>query len=530
MLDLNHDNGKLATLGLVLPKVESADTFNIAAEGQTGRYYPNVVTPDATYSTQVVSGTDEEGEAFTDYYYVADPAKEAPGGTIVYDESTDGIRWKKSSNFGNWSINIVDRSLLEDTINYRLLGGADFKLIKASCGVDYSVAINALDGGVYTTGRNLYYRTGKGRSAGSASWALILGGPAIDVSAGYNHGMAVLENGDLYVWGSNSNGKTGRGTRSGYTMAPTKITLPNGEKAVRCEAGYYNSLVLTEAGNVYACGSNQYGRNGNGIATNTYQTTFQKINFPGDITIKEIKRATHMAGAIGTDGKIYIWGRGSSERLGTGNTSNQTTPVMLNTPAGVTFKLLGLTSGQGFAFTDDNKLYRWGYRGSDMLPNWVGSTTATTPVRVTQFDNFLEAGENVTVSGTMHLRTGLYYGGCMMFATDRGRVYASGRNNDDTSSGGYGGANAGKLGVVNIETGARVNEVNACTLVQDHGIYSGSDFTSISVGFEQTIITTGLNTSYRTIANYTAYSSGRNANYMLGNGPRATRIFSTVKK
>lgn len=514
MLDVNPDNGKKAVSGLVLPKVGSVDTINIAADGQPPRYYPSVVTPDATYSTQTVSGTDDEGNLVTNYYCVPDPAKEAPAGTIVYDESTDGIRWKKSSKLGDWSSNIVDKTLIQDNVNYYLLGGADFKVAKVSCGYHCSAVISASDSSVYTAGENAYYRTGKGNSSGSASWGKILDGPAIDVSMGYRHGIAVLSNGDVYVWGYNYYGKTGRGTASGNTMTPAKAPLPNGEKALRCEADLYNSLVLAESGNVYSCGRNLDGRNGNGENSGN-QTSFQKITFPNDVKIKDIKMSGYMCGALGEDGKIYVWGYGGNGRLGTGNSNHQLMPVMLDTPTGVKFKIFGISTTQGFAFTTDNKLYRWGYNNSSMLPGLGISNTGVKPTEVI-FSN-LDQGENVVCAATIKS----YYGylgdvGCMMFATDHGRLFASGQNNSD------------KLGVANND-GSRIGSVSAFKEVQNHGIYAGTVFTGISIGPSHTLVSTSINTEYTENSDNVAYVCGTSSYKDFGDG-RTTIVFTKLKK
>jgi len=535
MLDVNTDSTYQRS-GLVIPSVSSADTFNInpgASASTANSYrYPSVVVPNAVFSSRSITVTDDESNTSTETYSVVAPpgvsTYEAPGGTIVYDESTDGLRYKKSSRFGNWSDNIVDGTTIQDSINYRLLGGIDFKLLKASCGYLYSVAIGAYDRAVYTAGYGGSYRTGKGRT-GSGSWSMILGGPAIDVSGGYYHGMAVLENGDAYAWGRNSYGRTGLGTTSGYTPSPKKITLPAGEKAVRCEAGLYNSLILTEAGNVYAAGRNQSGANGNGL-TNGNQSVFTKINFPGGVLIQDIAiNANQWAAALDRNGKIYTWGEGNNRQLGTGSTANQLTPVMLNTPAGVVFKIIGITVSQGFGITIDNRLFRWGYRGSEMFPGWVAAVTYVTPTEVTQFPGLFDAGENVVAAATLRMRTGDYLGGCMMFATDKGRIFASGQSNG-TNTGAPDGNGSGKLGVINPDNGTRVTAVPAFTLIQDHAIYSGTQVTGIAIGRYQAIICTGINPTYPDDVDYTAYGSGYCPYLMLGPGPQNRRVFTSIKK
>jgi hypothetical protein len=298
---------------------------------------------------------------------------------------------------------------------------------------------------------------------------------------------------------------------------------------VRCEAGLYNSLILTESGNVYAAGRNASGADGNGQTTGN-QSVFTKISFPGGVLIQDIAiNANQWAAALGRDGKIYTWGEGNNSQLGTGSGTDQRTPVMINTPAGVVFKIIGITVSQGFAITTDNHLYRWGYRGSEMFPGWVGAYTAVAPTEVTQFTGLLDAGENVVAAATMRMRTGDWAGGCMMFATDKGRIFASGQNNGGTA--GVGGNNSGKLGVINPDDGTRVTAVPAFSLIQDHAIYFGTQVTGIAIGLYQAIICTGINPTYPADVDYTAYGSGYSAGYlMLGPGPQNRRVFTSIKK
>jgi alpha-tubulin suppressor-like RCC1 family protein len=327
----------------------------------------------------------------------------------------------------------------------------------------------------------------------------------------------VLSNGDVYVWGSNSNGRTGRGTTGGNTITPAKVTLPllAGEKALRCEADLYNSLVLTDSGNVYSCGRNYQGRNGNNIDSETNQTTFQKINFD-TVKIKDIKMSGYMCGALSEDGKIYVWGYGGNGRLGTGNSSNQSKPVMLDTPTGVKFKIFEISTTQGFAFTTDNKLYRWGYLNNGMLPGFVSSSTDVKPTEVV-FSN-LDQGENVVCAATIKS----YFGyldnvECMMFATDHGRLFASGQNNSN------------KLGVVNDNNGNSLDPVNAFSEVQNHGIYAGTVFTNISIGPNHTLVSTSTNTEYPDDGDNVAYVCGTSSYKDFGDG-RTTMVFTKLKK
>jgi alpha-tubulin suppressor-like RCC1 family protein len=526
LLDINPKTGT-AIRGWVLPKVESADTINYAPEGQAARIYPNVTTPDGAFLdiTVNVPATEDEA-AYTAYYHV--PTVEVPGGTIVYDESIDGLRIKRSQKLGDWSGAIVDATMITDSINYRLLGGADFKMKVASAGYYWSVGIGASDNAVYSCGGNDYYRTGKNRSSGYSSWSLILGQPAKDVSAGYVHGLALLENGDVYSWGSNNYGRTGQGTRAGNTMRPTKVNLPGNVKGKKVIAGYYNSMVLGEDGNVYMCGSNSNGWNGNGT-TSGYQLTFTKVNITGNPVIKNIAHSGKSSLALAEGDSIFVWGSNVYTSIGLPGTSNITTPTKLTMPLSAnSIGLVAVSTSGGIAVsTDGTKLFYWGANNAlfgTTAGNFPASVTPREPVALP-----FETGEVITNLATQRYRYDGYYGASVLIGTNFGRVYAAGYNSG-SNNGGPTYNNSGKLGIVNLANGSRPTIVNGLTLIQDHGIYSGTVITGLSIGLCHSFITTDVNLQYKNIANYTAYGSGYNYHNCMGNGPRATRVFGTVKK
>lgn len=56
--------------------------------------------------------------------------------------------------------------------------------------------------------------------------------------------MYLPENGQVYVWGDNSEGQLGLGDRVHEVDTPTKLTSI-GERVVRVACGYYHTAVVT---------------------------------------------------------------------------------------------------------------------------------------------------------------------------------------------------------------------------------------------------------------------------------------------
>lgn len=66
-----------------------------------------------------------------------------------------------------------------------------------------------------------------------------------------------------------------------------------------------------------------------------------------------------------SDGTAWCWGRGESGSIGNGVTSNQLTPVQVNTLTNVTNIDAGLINT--CAIKSDNTLWCWGYNTSGQL-------------------------------------------------------------------------------------------------------------------------------------------------------------------
>jgi hypothetical protein len=91
------------------------------------------------------------------------------------------------------------------------------------------------------------------------------------IACGNEHSVALLQNGDIYSWGSNDNGQLGidKGEKSFYNY-PQKIPLCDVE-SVSC--GNFHTLFLTKHGYVYGCGRNDFSQLG-------HQSSIRSINTP----------------------------------------------------------------------------------------------------------------------------------------------------------------------------------------------------------------------------------------------------------
>ncbi|MCT2561920.1 hypothetical protein [Chryseobacterium herbae] len=106
------------------------------------------------------------------------------------------------------------------------------------------------------------------------------------VSDEYLFSVGVTDAGDVYTVGSNEYGQLGRPVGIAlldYTKVNDAIEgLAANEKIIKVIAGGADIALLSNQGNVYMAGSTRYGQAGNGSNANDYQPTFKKILFRTD--------------------------------------------------------------------------------------------------------------------------------------------------------------------------------------------------------------------------------------------------------
>ena len=89
------------------------------------------------------------------------------------------------------------------------------------------------------------------------------------ISAGSHHVFAVTTEGITFGWGRNDFGQLGIGTKKDSAVfKPVFLRHLQDKKIVMTAAGDAHSLFLTDLGEVYSCGFNEYGELGIGEMTN----------------------------------------------------------------------------------------------------------------------------------------------------------------------------------------------------------------------------------------------------------------------
>ena len=263
------------------------------------------------------------------------------------------------------------------------------KAVQVSGGTYHSLAVGD-DGNTYAWGYNGYGQLGDGTRTSRTTPVMVkepdpktsADVPAdlayVQVSAGYEHSLAVGSDGYAYAWGDNYRGQLGNNTRGNSSNAPVRVRDPaspydtsKGLHAVQVSGGYYHSLAVGSDGYAYAWGYNGYGQLGN----NSYSSSSVPVHVrdpasPTDSS-KELKATQFIAGdhhslAVSPNGYTYACGYNGFGQLGNDSTDLSRVPVA------VTFNLQLAITGVKFDQT----------AVSGLTHGNANSVTVLTPIHV----------------------------------------------------------------------------------------------------------------------------------------------------
>ena len=225
----------------------------------------------------------------------------------------------------------------------------------------------AQPGDVATWGINWHGELGNGTTRDRNVAGLVSGldGSVIAVDGNGGHSLALLNDGTVRAWGSNSGGELGDGTT---TNRPTPVPVSGLTGVTAVAAGNTFSLALLSDGTVRNWGSG---------GSTSMQTT--PVQVPGLTGVIAIAAGDYHALALLADGTVRAWGPNNHGKLGDGTTTDRPTPVPVSGLTGVTAIAAGWETS--FAVLRDGTVRAWGRNGDNELGD--GTTTdRPTPVPV----------------------------------------------------------------------------------------------------------------------------------------------------
>jgi alpha-tubulin suppressor-like RCC1 family protein len=219
---------------------------------------------------------------------------------------------------------------------------------------------------------------------------LICGVPVVplvftSVNAGHEFTCGLTPDSTAYCWGSNQSGQLGDGTTNSR-LTPGAVHMPTGIGLIAMTVGGAHACGLTVNGEAYCWGeNNSYGQVGDGTTTNRLAPV---PVHSGGVTFASIAAGgAHTCGLTAT-GQTYCWGQNLNGQLGNNSTTNQSTPVQVLQPGGVTFESITAGESHTCGLTATQVAYCWGWDGFGQLGDG-GTTDQSVPVAVSGGEIFV---------------------------------------------------------------------------------------------------------------------------------------------
>ncbi len=242
----------------------------------------------------------------------------------------------------------------------------------------------ATDGSLWCWGTNDFGQLGDGTMENQHAPVQVLGlQGVVKVSMGRNHSCSLQIGSEVHCWGKSDYGALGQGVLADQTSTALVVSLP--ETTVDISLGYFFSCALSDVGNIWCWGRNDYGQLGDGtLQDQAVPTMTQGLPAPA----RAVATADNHACALLEDDTVWCWGHNSLGQLGDGTMSYRST-----VPVYAQNNVSEITTGENFtcAFSNDGAAYCWGENGFGQL----GDGTIQNRGAPTRVDRFIDHGDGV---------------------------------------------------------------------------------------------------------------------------------------
>lgn len=148
----------------------------------------------------------------------------------------------------------------------------------------------------------------------------------LSATAGGFYGLAIRFDGTLWAWGDNGFGRLGIGTNTSPSQ-PTQVGTDTDWQKVIARTNH--TIAIKNNGTLWVWGYNNYGQLGLGSVDGDF---FSPTQIGTDTDWQGIALGTNHGVAIKSSGEVSLWGRNDYGQLGSGNTINSSSPIVVNCP------------------------------------------------------------------------------------------------------------------------------------------------------------------------------------------------------
>jgi alpha-tubulin suppressor-like RCC1 family protein len=280
--------------------------------------------------------------------------------------------------------------------------------VSNNSGANRSIAIDK-DGNVWGWGSNSQGQIGDGTTTSRLIPVQVTSGKTFcKIASGIAYSLAIDKNGRAWSWGSGGNGSLGDNTVSNRCIP---VSVAGATKTFcQIECSSWSSYAIDKNGRAWAWGLNGFGQ----LGDNSITRRNTPVSVAGAVkTFCQISGGDCHTVAIDKNGRAWAWGLNDRGQLGDNTTVSKRTPVSV---AGATKTFCDISAGSfnTFAVDKDGNTWGWGENSS----NGVGVPLPVSFIRTP-----------VSVLGTTKTFCKIVGGNCHTVAIDKnGRAWAWGSN------------------------------------------------------------------------------------------------------
>ena len=176
----------------------------------------------------------------------------------------------------------------------------------------------------------------------------------LTVTGGGFFSLALMPDHTVMGWGANGRGELGDGTEI-TRAAPVQVSAVLSH-VVNISAGWDHAVALTADGRVWTWGDNTFGQIGNGL-TSTKGVTIP-FEVPGLTNVVGVSGGDRFTGILKADGTVWTWGWNGFGQLGDASFTDRSSPVRVSGLNQV--KLFAARDYHDLAVKDDGTVWDWG--------------------------------------------------------------------------------------------------------------------------------------------------------------------------
>ena len=295
----------------------------------------------------------------------------AAGNDFTLALKNDGTVWAWGNNDNG---QLGDGSTTQRTSPVQVGGLAGMKIVAIAAGFDHAVALKN-DGTVWAWGNNSKGQLGNGTTVDSATPVPVgwLSG-IITISAGFRYTVALNYDKTVWTWGNNSNGQLGNNTTADSVSPVPVLGLSN---VTAISAGYDHTVALINeftAFSVWTWGNNGNSQLGADKATLPYSATPVKVNGLSQVTA--IAAGFDHSAVVNNNGTVWAWGNNGNGQLGADKATlaDSATPVQVRGLSNIIAIAAG--NSDNVALKNDGTVWAWGNNSNGQLGNGTTSESA----------------------------------------------------------------------------------------------------------------------------------------------------------